>query len=38
MVEQPKPLAGLVQRHRQGDPDAAGELFAYYAQRLKQSL
>lgn len=25
-----------VQRHRQGDPDAAGELFAYYAQRLSR--
>jgi len=26
----------LVQRHCQGDPNAAGELFAYYAERLSR--
>ncbi len=35
MVE-PTPFASLVQRHRQGDPDASAELFAYYAQRLSR--
>lgn len=30
------PRAGLVQRYRQGDPDAAGELFRDYAQRLSR--
>lgn len=30
------PLPGLVQRYRQGDPQAADELFAYYAQRLSR--
>jgi len=35
MVE-PAHRTGLVQRYRQGDPDAAGELFAYYARRLSR--
>ncbi|MBC8868633.1 MAG: sigma-70 family RNA polymerase sigma factor [Planctomycetes bacterium] len=29
-------MTDLVQRHRHGDPEAAGELFAYYAQRLSR--
>jgi len=28
------PLTELILRHRQGDPDASAQLFAYYAQRL----
>lgn len=33
-MDDPSFLADLVQRHRLGDPEAAGQLFAYYAQRL----
>jgi RNA polymerase sigma-70 factor (ECF subfamily) len=32
----PCSLTELVQRYRQGDPDAAGQLFAHYAQRLSR--
>lgn len=35
-MTEPTPLTTLVQRHRQGDPDAAAELFAYYARRLSR--
>ena len=35
-MTEPTPLTSLVQRHRQGDPDAAAELFAYYARRLSR--
>lgn len=33
-MNEPSSINDLVERHRQGDPDAAGELFAHYAQRL----
>lgn len=36
MVEPSSSLTNVVQRYRQGDPDAARELFGYYAQRLSR--
>lgn len=35
-MSEPTSLTDLVQRHRQGDPDAASELFAYFAERLSR--
>ena len=33
-MDEPTALTDLVRRHRDGDPEAARELFAWYAQRL----
>ena len=33
-MEESWPLTELFRRHREGDPDAAGQIFTYYAQRL----
>lgn len=35
-MDEPTSLTELVRRHRQGDPEAARELFTYYAQRLSR--
>ena len=35
-MDEPTSLTDLVRRHRQGDPEAARQLFAYYAHRLSR--
>jgi hypothetical protein len=35
-MDEPTSLTDLVRRHRQGNPEAARALFAYYAQRLSR--